>query len=176
MFKNMIYPLLIGIMIFSLIACGEKKEEAPLPEETIEDIIETVEEQPVVEDTIIAVPEPVAETPAKGDAKSTAPAAPAAAAGDHTKTPFEGYVASLDGLVGGGSGKVSKDEANAIVGRGGILVFVSGNKVYFVYNEDGSFASKRLAGFANAAKVGLLGKIQTKNGINSFIMNHIDAL
>jgi hypothetical protein len=166
MIKNFLFPLLFGALMFSFIACGEKKEEAPLPEESIESIIDSVETTPEVIDTVATVPE----VPKKETDK--APAAPA----DTRSKPLEGYVASLDGLVQGGTGKVSKADANAIVGRGGILVFKSGNKVYFVYNEDGSFASKRLANFASAEKVGILGKAQSKNGINMFIMTMIDAM
>lgn len=172
MIKNFLFPLLVGALMFAFVACGDKKEEAPLPEESIEDIIESVETTPEAIDTVAIVPDTVAETPKKDASKPTAPAAPA----DTKNKPLEGYVASLDGLVQGGTGKVSKADANAIVGRGGILVFKSGNKVYFVYNEDGSFASKRLASFASADKVGILGKSQSKGGINMFIMTHIDAM
>ncbi|MCO5252614.1 MAG: hypothetical protein M9949_14495 [Candidatus Kapabacteria bacterium] len=170
MIKNFLLPLMMATLMLTFVACGDKTEEAPLPEESIEDIIDSVETTPDVIDTLVLTPEPVVETPKKDGDK--APAKPV----DATQKPLEGYVASLDGLVQGGTGRVSKADATAIVGRGGLLVFKSGNKVYFVYNEDGSFASKRLAAFASADKVGILGKSQTKNGINMFIMTHMDAM
>ncbi len=180
MLKKYLVVLLVSALVLNFVACGEKKEETPLPEETIEDIVKSVEETQVEADTTAAefVPEPtqVPAQTAKEDKKPADKPAAAAPAGDYTKTPLQGYVASLDGLVGGGTGKVSRDEANAIVSRGGLLVFKAGNDVYFVYNEDGSFAAKRLASFANASNVGLLGKTQTKGGIKIFIMNHIDAM
>lgn len=180
MLKKYFVMLLMSGLVFAFVACGDKKEEAPLPEETIEGIIESVEETQEETDTAQAevAPEPeIAPAPAAKDEKKPADKpATAAPAGDYTKTPLQGYVASLDGLVGGGTGKVSKDEANSIISRGGLLVFKAGNDVYFVYNEDGSFAAKRLASFANSSNVGLLGKTQTKGGIKIFIMNHIDAM
>jgi hypothetical protein len=165
MIKNFLLPLLMAALMFTFVACGDKKDDAPLPEESIEGIIDSVEASQDVIDTIVLKPDP--DKPKKDADKPVA---------DATKKPLEGYVASLDGLVQGGTGKVSKADATAIVGRGGILVFKSGNKVYFVYNEDGSFASKRLANFAAADKVGILGKAQSKGGINMFIMTHIDAM
>ncbi|PKL84508.1 MAG: hypothetical protein CVV22_12640 [Ignavibacteriae bacterium HGW-Ignavibacteriae-1] len=168
MIKNFLLPLMMAALMFTFVACGDDKDEAPLPEESIEDIIDSVEASPDVIDTVVQTPTP--ETPKKDGDKT--PATPT----DATKKPLEGYVASLDGLVQGGNGRVSKADASAIVGRGGILVFKSGNTVYFVYNEDGSFASKRLASFASADKVGILGKSQSKGGINIFIMTMIDAI
>ncbi len=90
--------------------------------------------------------------------------------------PIQGQVLSLNDLVIGGKGKVSKEEATKLVEKGNPLVFKSGKKIYFVYNEDGSYAGKKLANFANAEKVGIVGKTKKVQGIDIIIMTLIDAM
>jgi len=89
--------------------------------------------------------------------------------------PIQGQVLSLNDLVIGGKGKVSKEEATKLVEKNP-LVFKSGKKIYFVYNEDGSYAGKKLANFANAEKVGIVGKTKKVQGIDIIIMTLIDAM
>lgn len=94
----------------------------------------------------------------------------------YAQEPIKGQVISLNAFIMGSSGKVSKDQAKSLADAGNALVFKSGNKIYFVYNEDGSFAGKRLASFANADNVGIVGKTKTVHGLNIIIMSMIDAM
>lgn len=94
----------------------------------------------------------------------------------YAQAPLKGEVISLNDFVMGSSGKVTKDQAKALADAGNALVFRSGNKIYFVYNEDGSFAGKRLAGFATAESVGIVGKTRTVHGLNIIVMSMIDAM
>lgn len=90
--------------------------------------------------------------------------------------PIKGYVASFNDLMLGNNGKVTKDEAKKLVEAGNIMVLVSGKKVYFVYNEDGTFASKKLANYANAKLVGILGKAKTVKGFNIIVSTNIEEM
>ncbi len=90
--------------------------------------------------------------------------------------PLKGEVVSLNDIVMGGKGKVTKDEAKKLAENGNAIVFKSGKKIYFVYNEDGTFASKKLANYAESTSVGIVGKTKTVNGINIIIMSMIDNM
>ncbi len=83
-----------------------------------------------------------------------------------------GYTASLNGLVTSTDGKVDKSQAVALFKKGQPLVIVSKNKIYFVYNADGSYAGKKLAKFANG-NVGVAGRVKKKNGVNFIIADKI---
>ncbi|MBE2189525.1 MAG: hypothetical protein IAE98_08660 [Candidatus Kapabacteria bacterium] len=89
---------------------------------------------------------------------------------------IKGQVISLDEYLTGGIGKVTKDKAKTLADAGHAIVLKSGNTIYFVYNEDGSFAGKRLASFATAENVGIVGKTKTVHGLNIIIMTMIDAM
>lgn len=90
--------------------------------------------------------------------------------------PLKGEVVSLNDIVMGGKGKVTKEEAKKLADAGNAIVFKSGKKVYFVYNEDGTFAGKKLANYAESTSVGIIGKTKTVNGINIIIMSMIDNM
>ncbi len=83
-----------------------------------------------------------------------------------------GNTASMNGLVTGGDGKVGKAQAVALFKKGQPLVIVAKNKIYFVYNADGSYACKKLAKHAGG-NVGVAGKIKKKNGVNFIIADKI---
>jgi len=90
--------------------------------------------------------------------------------------PIKGQVVSFNDLVMGGTGKVTKDQAKELAEKGNPIVFKSGKTIYFVYNEDGSFASKKLASFANNEFVGIVGKTKKVNGINIIIASMIESM
>jgi hypothetical protein len=94
----------------------------------------------------------------------------------YAQAPTQGQVISLDDYLIGGTGKVAKDKAKTLADAGHAIVFKSGNTIYFVYNEDGSFAGKRLANFATAENVGIVGKTKTVHGLNIIIMTMMDAM
>ncbi len=94
--------------------------------------------------------------------------------------PMKGQVASLNDLILGGSGKVDKEKATELAEKGNPIVFITGTgkkaKVYFVYNEDGTFAGKKLAKYANNTNVGIIGKVKKVNGLNILIAESIDSM
>lgn len=106
-----------------------------------------------------------------GDAFAAAKKAPAKSA-----KATVGQVVAFDKILAGGDGLVKKDEALKIAEKGGIICLKVGKKVYFIMNEDGSIANKKLAGYANNAKVGVKGKMQTKNGFNIIIASAIENM
>lgn len=184
-FKLLLSLVIITGMIF-INSCGEEKQ----PElDTVDSVDALIEEMDSVEnaqpDSVVVDEVTIAETPAeetKAEAGSEKPAAAtetvaAAKPGDYTTKPLEGTIVSLNSLVMGGDGKVSKADAQALVSKGNLVLFKATNgTVYFVYNEDGTFAGKRLAGYANNAKVGLLGKSKVVDGTNVFIMTLIEGM
>jgi len=90
--------------------------------------------------------------------------------------PIKGQVVSFNDLVMGGKGTVTKDQAKELAEKGNPIVFKSGKTIYFVYNEDGSFASKKLANYANNEFVGIIGKTKKVNGINIIIASMIESM
>lgn len=94
----------------------------------------------------------------------------------YSQKPIQGQVVSLNNIVLSGNGKVTKEEAKRLAENGSPIVFKSGNTIYFVYNEDGSFAGKKLANFAGNDKVGVIGKTKKVNGLNIIIATMIESM
>jgi len=94
--------------------------------------------------------------------------------------PMKGRVASLNDIMMGGDGKVDKAKAQELAEKGNPIVFVVGKgksaKIYFVYNEDGTFGGKNLAKYANNTNVGVFGKTKTVNGIKIIIATMIESM
>ncbi len=178
--KILLSLVLITGMIF-ISSCGEDEKQPELESvESVDALIEGLDSTDT--DSITTEDVVITETPADAKevetpSKEVVDAAPVAKAGDYLSKPLEGTIVSLDGIIMGGNGKVTKDGAKALVGKGNLILFRATNgTVYFVYNEDGTFASKRLAGYANNAKVGMLGKAKVIDGLNVFIMNMIEGM
>ncbi|MFC2130633.1 hypothetical protein ACFLSQ_04305 [Bacteroidota bacterium] len=91
----------------------------------------------------------------------------------------EGRVASFNDLVIGGSGDVTKDKAEELYKKGQPIVFVTGQgksaKVYFVFNESGTYMGKRLAKYADSKIVKVTGKTKKVNGVNIIIASKVEA-
>ena len=97
-----------------------------------------------------------------------------------TGKPMKGRVASFNDIMMGGDGKVDRAKAQDLAEKGNPIVFVVGKgksaKIYFVYNEDGTFAGKNLAKYANNESVGIVGKTKTVNGIKIIIATMIESM
>jgi outer membrane protein assembly factor BamB len=169
--------IIVGMMFVN--SCGSDEKQPELDKvDSVEDLIQEMDTV-ATEDTVVAIiPDEVVvkKTPETGSDKP-AETTPVARAGDYSSKPLEGHVVSLNGLVMGGNGKVSKAEAQALAGNGNLILFRATNgTVYFVYNEDGTFAGKRLANFAHNDKIGMLGKSKVVNGVNVFMMTLIESM
>lgn len=94
--------------------------------------------------------------------------------------PIKGSVISLANLINTGNGQVKKEEAIKLAEQGSPIVFITGTgnkgKIYFVFNEDGSFAGRKLANFANNKFVGIIGKTKVVNGLNIIIASAIESM
>ncbi len=94
--------------------------------------------------------------------------------------PLKGRVISLAKFIIDGKGTVTKDEATKEAEEGKPIVLLVGDgkkaKIYFVFNEDGSFAGKKLAKYANNKFVGIIGKQKVVNGINIIIAEMIESM
>jgi len=91
--------------------------------------------------------------------------------------PTVGVVISLLDFATGASGEVNKEKALELVNNGQPLAIKVGTKkkpvIYLVVNPDGTIANKKLAELADA-KVGIIGKIKKRNGINVIISDIIE--
>ena len=96
-----------------------------------------------------------------------------------TPKPLKGKIVSLDDITKGVPTKnlqLTKSRANELYESKSPLVFLYNKKVYFVQNEDGSFAFKKLADYAHNNNVGIIGKTKTTTGINVIIMSNIESM
>lgn len=97
-----------------------------------------------------------------------------------SKKPIEGKVVSINDLAIGSFQNWTKEAAEAEAAKGTPFVFMSGTgkkaQIYFVFNEDGTFASKKLAKYAHNSKVGIVGTVKKINGINILIMEIIESM
>ncbi|MBQ6269837.1 MAG: hypothetical protein IJK61_06940 [Bacteroidetes bacterium] len=90
---------------------------------------------------------------------------------------FKGQIVSLDDVLSGAKNKqLTKAKAQECYDNNVPLVVFISNKVYFVKNEDGSYAFKKLKDYAHNKKVALKGTKKVKNGINCIIMSNIESL
>jgi len=91
--------------------------------------------------------------------------------------PMKGQIVSLDDIIKGVKDlQLTKQRAQELLESNSPLVFRVGTKLYFVQNEDGSFAFKKLANFAHNKNVGIVGKTRTVSGINVIIMSNIESM
>ncbi|MFP4368289.1 MAG: hypothetical protein ACLFR2_01775 [Candidatus Kapaibacterium sp.] len=155
--KNLSFIFLMAFSILFIASCGEQKMEDVEKEETEQAEGETGEpaEEPA--------DEPV------GEDAETIPS-------DYSNSPLVGYVVSMNNLAMGGDGKVTRAQAKQLVENNQPLLFRADNRVYFVYNADGSFAAPQLANFGGLDRVGLLGEVNVVNGQNVFIMTKIESM
>lgn len=121
-----------------------------------------------------AKPKVETKEPTKADVKQSTQTKP------KSGKPLKGRVISLSKFVLDGKGIVNKDEATKEADEGKPIVFLVGEgkkaKVYFVFNEDGSFAGKKLAKFADNKFIGIIGKTRVVNGLNIIIAEMIESM
>ena len=90
---------------------------------------------------------------------------------------MKGTVVALNKMIGKGDGSVKKDEAIKLAEQGQPIVFMSGGKIYFIFNADGTFAGKKLANYANNKAVGIVGKtITLKGGLKGIVADLIESM
>lgn len=177
MFKNIFF--ILSLSFFILISCSEKSKPETGKEvvtdstatDNFDELMEDTNSDSLPEtggtinsDTVKPQPEAIEKTEIK---ESSA---------DYTKKPLIGVVISLDAVIKGDNTKINKQQAKEIADKGGILVVKAGEQVYFVYFDDGTFGSKRLAGFAVYNKIGLIGKAKVVDGMNIFIASLIEEM
>lgn len=90
--------------------------------------------------------------------------------------PVKGQVISFNDYVQGGTGIITKEQAKDLAEKGNPIVLKSGKTIYFVYNADGSFASKKLANYADNKTVGVVGKTKKSKGFNYIIADIIEGM
>lgn len=166
----------VGLMFFAACSSEKKPEPETSDSQTEETMDAPAQEEEIMQaDSADMTDEVVAGEEVKDDSKEEKPAVKSAA-GDYSKDPLKGYIVSIKDVAFGAEGRISKDQAKQLVSEGKTIGFRSGNNVYIVYHENGSYAGEKILNFANRTTVGLLGKAVSKNGMNAFIMTRIVSL
>lgn len=176
MYKYLILILLSISILF--VACDNNKpEEVKKDEQVNQEATDNFDA--LVEEGNEEVDEPAAYTTdslsANTDTLKSQPDASASSAGDLTKKPIEAQIIVVSDIVTGNFRKLTKDIAKQLVANGEILAVKTSDNVYFVFNQDGTLASKKLAGYANNNKVMLAGKTKTIDGVNIIIVDVMEG-
>jgi len=166
---------LLIICTFSIViinSCGEKKQDAPqetiekqeqAPETTKSDSIGPTSSESVDQYETTTGDAPTKEEPV--------------ASMDFSKNPLKCKIILLDDLATGNHRKLNKDLAKQLVAQGKTLVVKDdNNNIYFLYNEDGTLASKRLAGYCNNNYIGVVGKYKNVNSMNMIIVQLVESM
>lgn len=109
------------------------------------------------------------------DTLKSQPESSTSASDAYSQKPLEAEIIALSDIGSGNFRKLNKDLAKQLVANGEILAVKAGDIIYFVYNEDGTLASKKLAGYANNSKVLMTGKAKLINDVNIFIVNLMEG-
>jgi len=173
MFKYLILILLsLSILIVS---CDSKKPEEVKKEEQVNqeatDNFDSLVEGTASADTANNVP---AESINSDTLKAQTEPSKSESV-DYSKKPLVGAIIAISDLATGNFRKLNKDMAKQLVANGEILAIKAGDNIYFVYNEDGSLASKKLAGYANNSQVMMTGKAKVIDDVNIFIVNLMEG-
>lgn len=102
------------------------------------------------------------------------------AAAKKAPKPITGTIVSFDDIVTGNFQTWTLDAAKDASEKGKMFVLLTKkgktSKIYFIFNEDGTNASKKIAKFAHKEKVGIVGKSKLVNGVNIIIMEMIEGM
>ncbi|MFH1050167.1 MAG: hypothetical protein V1779_04455 [bacterium] len=169
--KNII--ILTALVVFSFLiisSCGEPKKDAP--EDTKQEQLQ--QEQKNIEAPAAGQTEDKIE---EGDTQlGEAPEAVEPEKKDYSKEALRCQIVLLDDVATGNFRKLTKPQALEFVEKGKILVVRAENgAIFFVYNEDGSFASKNLARYAANNYIGIIGKPKYIYGLNIIIAQIIES-
>lgn len=164
--------ILSAALTLFMVSCGGEKKEEPTKEEKTEEthtedhseaMNETSEEPTEKAGSDETSEEPTEE---KEEVKKA----------DNTKGPWTGRVVALSNALKSSLPDMTKAQINQMKDAGNSFVFVVDGKAYFVFNQDGTFASDRIAGYAAAKQVVIKGKLKTVAGVNVIILDMIDAV
>ena len=94
--------------------------------------------------------------------------------------PITGKIVCFDDIVTGNFQTWTLDSAKEASEKGIMFVLLTKkgktSKIYFIFNEDGSNASKKVSKYAHKEKVGVVGKSKIVNGVNIIIMEMIEGM
>ncbi len=187
--KILAYVSIFAISLFIISSCGSPKKEEPVKKEiNVEKKAETkVENEEKEENEELETKVEVNENEEKEEnVKTELGNAPKADESklemkkeiDNSKTPMKCQINTLSNAIQ--QSKIThlgKKAAKALVAKGKILVVVNQQgEIYFVYNQDGTFAGKKLAKYASNQYIGIIGKRKKINGVNIIIAEMIESM
>ena len=83
----------------------------------------------------------------------------------------------FDDIASGKHTKLNKEKAKEMATAGKLFVVKSEEgDIFFVLNEDGTFATKRLAGYCNNKKIGIIGKTRQIDEMNIIIAQLMEGM
>ena len=169
---NKLFLLLLVITTLIFVSCGDKEKDEPQKDvQDLEQVIPQEENNNVAKtDTTKTLPK--ADEVKQAEIKSAD--APVIEKIDNTNNAMSGVVVSINEIALGNNGEVSSSEAGRVVSKGSILAFKSGNQIYLVYNEDGTFASKKLANYAGKKNLKIKGEIKKIDELHILIATSIE--
>jgi hypothetical protein len=92
---------------------------------------------------------------------------------------LSGRIVSLNNIVTGSKTALTRDQAEKMNDEGQPLVFQEGSgstgNIYFVYNDDGTYAGSKLMDFVDKKGVTITGRALTQNDVRMIIIEKIDA-
>ncbi len=155
---NKLFLLLLVITALIFVSCGDKENAEPQKDvQDLEQVIPAEENNNVAKtDSTVALKN----TDEVKQAEIKSADEPVVEKIDNTNNAMSGVVVSINEIALGNNGEVSSSEAGRVVSKGNILAFKSGNQIYLVYNEDGTFASKKLANYAGKKNLKIKGEIK----------------
>lgn len=96
---------------------------------------------------------------------------------DFSRNPLICSIILFDDIPRGKHTKLNKGKAKAMAEQGKMFVVKSAEgAIFFVLNEDGTFASKRLAGYCNNKKIGIIGKTYQIDEINIIVAQLMESM
>lgn len=185
--KILVYISVFAISLFIISSCGSPKKEEPVNKKESEFNVEQKEEAKVESKENEKLETKLEEEKEEKEEVKTDLGNPPKADEskieikkelDNSKSPMKCQITSLSNAIQ--QKKIThlgKKVAKELVAKGKILVVVNQQgKIYFVYNQDGSFASKKLAKYASNQYIGIIGKRKVINGVNIIIAETIESM
>lgn len=186
--KKILFVICVfAISSLIILSCGSPKKEEPINKEQSQLNVEKKSDVKIEkEDTEEAVTETKLEEKEEEKVETKLGTPPQAEESklemkkelDNSKSPMKCQIVQLSKAVLSNSfSMMGKKIAKELVAKGKILVVVNQHgKIYFVYNQDGSFAGKKLAKYAANKFIGIIGKRKTINGVNIIIAEKIESM
>ncbi len=177
--KFLIITAYFALFMLAVLNCeeaGKKDADQPKDDTVTEQPAKSIEDMQAADTTPAETEQPAPEAEDVAMASESEKEAKAEPEPQASNKPMPGKVVSLKNMVFGGNENLTKAQATNMVAQGEPIVFLSGGKIYFVYNEDGTFAGEKLAKYSIAEQIGIIGDVKRVKGVNVIIAKMIQKM